>query len=207
MQRLWGKPSGKKAAPPPSIEDTVDRMDKRVDSADARIKKLDDELSKLGDQIKRARPGPAQTRLKQRALTVLKQKRMYEGQRDQIENQRFNTQELQFAVDTIKDTQDHVACMKATASEMKVQQKKMNIGEIENMQDDLQDLYDDNQEIQEILGRSYAVQDEIDDADLEAELAGLEDDMLCGYVRVALWLPPLTPTRHTETTRPTWTTP
>jgi charged multivesicular body protein 5 len=36
---------------------------------------------------------------------------------------------------------------------------------------------EDSQEIQEALGRSYGIGDEIDDADLESELACLEDEL------------------------------
>lgn len=39
------------------------------------------------------------------------------------------------------------------------------------------DLLEDANEINDALGRSYGVGDEIDDADLEAELACLEEDL------------------------------
>ena len=39
------------------------------------------------------------------------------------------------------------------------------------------DLLEDANEIQEAMGRSYGIGDEIDDADLEAELACLEDEL------------------------------
>ena len=45
------------------------------------------------------------------------------------------------------------------------------------MQDDLADLLEDQEEIQESLGRSYGGETEgLDEADLEAELAGLEEE-------------------------------
>ena len=182
MQRLFGKSSAKTNVPAPTIEDTQDRMDKRVGSVDTKIQKMDQDLAKLSDQIKRARPGPAQNRLKQRAMQILKQKKMYEGQRDQIETQKFNMDEMAFAMETVRDTHEHVSCLKSTAQQLKTEHKKLDVGDVERLQDELQDLYDDNQEIQEILGRNYAVQDDIDDDELEAELAGLEDDLLCKYV-------------------------
>lgn len=39
---------------------------------------------------------------------------------------------------------------------------------VQNMHDDMADLLEQANEIQETLGRSYAVPDEIDEADLEA---------------------------------------
>lgn len=45
------------------------------------------------------------------------------------------------------------------------------------MQDDLADMYDDMNEIQEIMGRNYMMPEDIDEADLDAELDALEDEM------------------------------
>eukprot|EP01063_Lacrimia_lanifica_P017595 TRINITY_DN24644_c0_g1_i1.p1 TRINITY_DN24644_c0_g1~~TRINITY_DN24644_c0_g1_i1.p1 ORF type:complete len:218 (+),score=89.62 TRINITY_DN24644_c0_g1_i1:59-712(+) len=179
MQRLFGKGPAKKAAPAPTLGDTQERMDKNIGNSDARVAKIDEDLGKIRDQMKRAKPGtPAHNRLKQRGMQLLKQKRMYEGQRDQMENQRFALDQMAFTQESMQSTMDHVNCLKETATSMKAQQKNFDISKIEDMQDDLQDIYDDNQEIQEILGRNYGLEEDIDDDDLEAELAGLEDDLL-----------------------------
>ena len=43
--------------------------------------------------------------------------------------------------------------------------------------DDLADMMEDMNEVNEILGRSYTVGDEIDEDDLDAELAALDDEL------------------------------
>ncbi|XP_077221698.1 vacuolar protein sorting-associated protein 60.1-like isoform X2 [Tasmannia lanceolata] len=48
---------------------------------------------------------------------------------------------------------------------------------LENMQDEMMDLMDVSNEIQESLGRSYSVPDDIDEDDLMGELDALEADM------------------------------
>ncbi len=48
--------------------------------------------------MKRTRPGPALEALKRRAMTVLRQKRMYEQQRDTLYNQQFNMEQTRFQV-------------------------------------------------------------------------------------------------------------
>jgi len=53
------------------------KVEERGDSLEARIKKLDAELVGYREQIKKMRPGPAQESVKQKALRVLKQKKMY----------------------------------------------------------------------------------------------------------------------------------
>jgi charged multivesicular body protein 5 len=83
MKRIFG---GKKepAPPPPSLTDATETVNKRASVLDEKIRALDKQLVDFKNQIKATRPGPAQERVKQRAMQVLKQKRMYEQQRDQV---------------------------------------------------------------------------------------------------------------------------
>merc|ERR1719408_1190699 len=67
-------------------------------------------------------------------------------------NQQFNVEQIMFAQDTLKETHGTVAAMKDANKALKKDFKKLNINQIEDMQDD------------------------IDEADLEAELAAMEDD-------------------------------
>lgn len=82
MKRLFGGKKEVKEAP--SLTDATDTTNKRAGVLEGKIKALDKQLVDLKGQIKAARPGPAQNRIKQRAMQVLKQKRMYENQRGQV---------------------------------------------------------------------------------------------------------------------------
>ena len=110
-------------------------------------------------------------------METLKRKKMYEQQRDQMAGQAFNIEQTSFAIDSIKDTQTTVAAMKAAATTLKAETKKLNIDQIEDTQDDLQDMMEDMNEINDMMGRAYGMPDEIDEADLDAELACLEDEL------------------------------
>ncbi|GAB4836220.1 hypothetical protein Ancab_001135 [Ancistrocladus abbreviatus] len=103
MQRIFGVK--KQKDPPPSVQDACDRINKRGENVDEKIKKLDVELARYKEQIKKTRPGPAQEAVKARAMRVLKQRRMYEGQRDMLYNQTFNLDQVAFAAEGIKDAQ------------------------------------------------------------------------------------------------------
>ena len=46
------------------------------------------------------------------------------------------------------------------------------------IKDELEDMMLDANEIQEVMGRNYGISDDIDEADLEAELDALGDDFL-----------------------------
>lgn len=67
--------------------------------------------------------------------------------------------------------------MKAASKALKVEQKKINLSEIEDLQDDLEDMMEDMNEVSEVLGRSYGLPDGMDELDLDAELACLEDEL------------------------------
>ncbi|KAL8253416.1 hypothetical protein R6Q59_037109 [Mikania micrantha] len=103
MKKVFGVKKDK--TPPPSLNEASDRINKRGESVDEKIKRLDGELAKYKEQIKRTRPGPAQEAVKARAMRVLKQKRMYEGQRDMLYNQTFNLDQVAFASEGLKDAQ------------------------------------------------------------------------------------------------------
>ena len=61
---------------------------------DKKIAKLDAELVKYKNQMKTMRNGPGKNAVKQKAMRVLKQRKMYENQREQISNQSFNMDQV-----------------------------------------------------------------------------------------------------------------
>jgi len=186
MHRLFGKPKAKVEAP--SLDSTSSAIGGRMADLENKIKGLDNELRVFKEQLKKA-SGSTAAQLKKRATDVLRRKRMYEQQRDQLANQQFNIDQTAFAVNTVKDTQQTVAAMSAAAKTLKKEQKKININDIENMQDEMEDLLEDVGEISEILGRSYGMPDGIDEADLDAELACLEDEWAAEEVTTANSVP------------------
>ena len=69
-------------------------------------------------------------------MQILKQKKMYEGQRDQLYAQQFNVEQTKFTVDSIKDTVSTVQAMTAASKEMKKnfkQTKELDINYIDKM--------------------------------------------------------------------------
>ncbi|KAL1542269.1 vacuolar protein sorting-associated protein 60.2-like [Salvia divinorum] len=175
MKRVFGAKKDKE--PPPSVQDTSDRITKRGDNVEEKIKKLDAELARYKEQIKRTRPGPAQEAVKARAMRVLKQRRMYEGQRDMLYNQTFNLDQVAFAAEGIKDAQQTMSALKSANKDLKGMMKSVKIEDVDSLQDEMMDLMDVSSEIQESLGRSYNLPDDIDEDELLGELDALEADM------------------------------
>jgi len=121
--------------------------------------------------------GSTKQSLQKRAIDVLKRKKMYEQQRDQLQAQIFNMDQTTFAIETAKDTMNTVEAMKGAHKAMKKEYKNINIDKIEDLTDDLADMMEDMNEVNEALGRNYGTPDDIDEADLDAELALLADDL------------------------------
>merc|ERR1719181_578726 len=157
MNRMFG--TQKPKAPRPTLQDAAGSMEKRGETLDQKIMKLDKELARYTDQMKAMKPGPAKTSVQKRAMTILKQKKMYEAQKEKTMNQQFNMEQIMFAQDTLKETAGTVSAMKDANKAMKKDFKKLNINQIEDMQDDMSDLLEQAEEIQSALGRSYATDD------------------------------------------------
>ncbi|KAI1719249.1 snf7 domain-containing protein [Ditylenchus destructor] len=174
MRRIFG--SGQPKQPPPNLSDAIATVDARGETMEKKIGKIDAELVKLRDQMKKMREGPSKNMVKQKALRLMKQKKMYENQKDQLSNQAFNMEQSNFAIQGMKDNQVTVGAMKAGLYSMKKEYKKLDIDKIENLQDEMEDMLEMNNEVQDALSRQYDSPD-IDEADLEAELDALGDDL------------------------------
>ena len=131
---------------------------------------------------------------------------MYESQLEGLRNQSFNMEQANFATQQLKDTKTTVDAMKIGDKEMKKEYKKVDIGKIEDVQDKLSDMLEQANEVQEVLGRSYGLPEDVDEDDLEAELDALGDDLLdedTSYLDETVGIPdpPTTIPGETERTR------
>jgi len=174
MSRLFG--TGKPKQAPPSLNDAVANIDSRGQSLDKKIEHIDADLVKLRDQMRKMRDGPAKNTVKQKALRLLQQKKGYENQRDSLAQQSFNLEQTNFAIQTLKDTKVTVDAMKMGVQQFKKEYKNVNIDKVEDLQDYLMDMNYMTNEMQDALSRPYAMPD-VDESELEAELAALGDDM------------------------------
>lgn len=122
------------------------------------------------------REGPGKSALKQKALKILQRRKMYEAQRDQLQQQSWNMEQASMMTDNLKNVMTTVDAMKSTNKTLKQQYGKIDIDKIERMQDEMQDLLEMGNEIQESMGRSYDVPEDVDEAELDAELEALGEE-------------------------------
>ncbi|KAJ2549115.1 Vacuolar protein-sorting-associated protein 60 [Coemansia sp. RSA 1933] len=176
MNRIFGM--GKAKASKPTLDDAITSTDSRVEAVEVKIKKLDGELIRFREQMNKMRNGPGKDAVKQRALRVMKQKKMYEAQRDQLMQQSFNMESAVFATENIKNTMSTMQAMQDANKAMKKQYKDVDIDKIYDMQDEMAELLEQASEVQELMGRSYNLPEDLDEQDLEAELDALGDDLM-----------------------------
>jgi charged multivesicular body protein 5 len=123
------------------------------------------------------RDGPGKTAIKQKALKILQQRKMYEGQRDQLQQQTWNMEQAGMMQDNLKNTMITVDAMKTTTKELKKQYGKIDIDKIERMQDEMADLMEVGNDIQESISRSYDIPEDVDEDELDAELEALGEEV------------------------------
>ncbi|KAJ1728322.1 Vacuolar protein-sorting-associated protein 60 [Coemansia biformis] len=175
MNRIFGV--GKNKAPKPSLNDAIASTDARAGAVEVKIKKLDGELARYRDQMQKMRDGPGKNAVKQRALRVLQQKKMYENQREQLMQQSFNMESAVFASENVKNTMTTLQAMQDANKAMKKQYKDVDVDRIYDMQDEMAELLEQANEVQELMGRSYNMPEDLDERDLEAELDALGEDL------------------------------
>ncbi|KAI1324095.1 putative SNF7 family protein [Xylariaceae sp. FL0255] len=174
MNRLFGSaPKG----PKPTLNSAITNIDTRISSVDVKIASINAELQTYQTKLGKMRDGPGKNALKQKALKVLQRRKQYEAQRDQLQSQVWNMEQAQTMQDNLAGVMTTVDAMKTTTKELKKQYGKVDLDKIERMQDEMADLLDVGNEINETLSRGYEVPEDVDEAELDAELEMLGAEM------------------------------
>ena len=153
------------------------QTDSHVDNLDVKISKLNAEISTYQTKMSRMRDGPGKTALKQKALKLLQRRKQYESQKGQLEQQSWNMEQASMMTDNLKNVMTTVDAMKTTNKTLKQQYGKIDVDKIDRMQDEMQDLLEMGNDIQESMARSYDVPEDVDEAELDAELEALGEDV------------------------------
>ncbi|KAI3629027.1 hypothetical protein CBS9595_000099 [Malassezia furfur] len=173
MYRLLGLSQNK---PKPDLQQAIASTDARAEATQVKISRLDAELGRYRDQMKRMRDGPGKSAVQQRAMRVLKQKRMYEAQIEQLTQQSYNMEQSMMTTENLRNTMATVDAMQQANKQLRKTYGNLDIDKIERIQDDMEDLLEQSNALQETMSRSYGVPDDIDETELEAELEALEEE-------------------------------
>ncbi|CAO3577751.1 unnamed protein product [Absidia cylindrospora] len=86
-------------------------------------------------------------------------------------------EQAQMTTENLRSVMATVDAMQTANKEMKRQYKNVNLDKIDSLQDEMEDLLAQAGEVQETLGRSCNLPDNVDEDDLEAELDALGDEL------------------------------
>lgn len=143
-----------------------------------KLRAVENELAGYQQKMSKMREGPGKQAIKAKALKVLQRRKMYESQKDQLQQQSWNMEQAGMMQDNLKNVMTTVDAMKTTNKALKQQYGKINIDKIERMQDEMADLMDVGNEINESISRAYDVPEDVDEAELDAELEAMGEDMM-----------------------------
>lgn len=116
---------------------------------------------------------------KKGAMLALKRKKMVTVKLDALENDYLQIQEHILDLESLQTTTETFSAMKEAAKAQKSAMAKHNVDTVHDVLDDLQEVKDNVQAIQDAMETSSGLYSgEIDDTELEDELAALEEEDL-----------------------------
>eukprot|EP00922_Rhytidocystis_sp_ex-Travisia-forbesii_P029146 GHVS01042687.1.p1 GENE.GHVS01042687.1~~GHVS01042687.1.p1 ORF type:complete len:149 (+),score=35.17 GHVS01042687.1:167-613(+) len=132
MNRLFGKapvspPPADAAAARAQLGQASSQLEEKISYVERQIQKCEQELSVCKQSMAKSGGGG----VKQRAMGILRRKKMYEAQRDQLMGTQLNLDQSQFATEQLQTTALTVEAMKTASQHLKAEYKKMNIDDVE----------------------------------------------------------------------------
>ena len=176
MKKLFGAKKKEEPKPPaPTLDETSTKLGDRGKVVQLKVDECNKQLVDIKNQMKIAK-GMAYKSLQNKALQVLRRRKMYDAQLNNVMSQQFNIDQVAFTTETITSTIDTMNALKAATAVQQQEMKKLNMDQLEDLFDDLADMMADQEEIQEVMGRSYQV--EYDESELMNELAELDEEIV-----------------------------
>ena len=175
MNRLFGVGGSKEA--PITLTDATGKLDTRIQAIDGKVKYLDEQIAQVQKQLTVTRPGSTtRDSLRAQARSLLTQRRSLQAQRQQLQNQSLNLFQMDLATSNVRDAQDTMKAMQGAKKELQRAIGRVDPEMVQVLGEDVSELVADSWEVQELLGRSYAVDGGvgIGDEELEEELRMLE---------------------------------
>mmetsp|Transcript_712 Transcript_712/g.1706 ORF Transcript_712/g.1706 Transcript_712/m.1706 type:complete len:230 (+) Transcript_712:259-948(+) len=134
---------------------------------------------------------------KRAALLSLKNKKLYETQLEQIENNILRIHEQKISLENQSTTIQTVTALQASTEASKQAFKDMNIDKVDKVLDDINEQNDQMREINEAIGQPTGLMANMDDDDLMAELEEMEAEQLDSEL-----MEPAVPTQKVESGLP-----
>jgi charged multivesicular body protein 4 len=115
---------------------------------------------------------------KRAALQCLKKKKLYEQQVENLQNHQLKLEEQVITLEGSKTTAETFDALRSGAGAMKQLHKETNIDEVDKVMDDINEQSEKMRQVQEALGQPVGYAADMDEDELDAELAELEAEDL-----------------------------
>jgi len=159
---------------PVDLSETSKKLETRVQELNGVIAGLDTELKEYYPKLKKAK-GSQQNYLKQRVLMLMKKRKMYQQQVDNLLSQQFSVDQVAFTKEQIQNTIDTTTALKTATMAQKEAMEKIDFDQLEDLRDEMDDMMWETKQINDMLNRDYAV--DVDEGELDAELQELDNEM------------------------------
>ena len=115
---------------------------------------------------------------KRAALQCLKKKKLYEQQVENLQNSQLKLEEQVITLEGSKTTAETFSALKSGAGAMKQLHRDTNIDDVDKVMDDINEQSEKMRQVQEALGQPVGYSADLDEDELDAELAELEAEDL-----------------------------
>merc|ERR1719337_206742 len=163
----FGAPKTTPLAMLEKLKDTLSMLEKRETLLH---KKMAAELSKAKEFNR--------LKNKRAALQCLKKKKLYEQQVENLQNHQLKLEEQVITLEGSKTTAETFTALKSGAGAMKQLHRDTNIDEVDKVMDDINEQSEKMRQVQEALGQPVGYSADLDEDELDAELAELEAEDL-----------------------------
>ena len=108
---------------------------------------------------------------KRAALQCLKKKKLYEQQVENLQNHQLKLEEQVITLEGSKTTAETFSALNSGAGAMKQLHRDTNIDEVDKVMDDINEQSEKMRQVQEALGQPVGYAADLDEDELDAELA------------------------------------
>jgi charged multivesicular body protein 5 len=131
-----------------------------------KLEAIEKELKTQLEVLRNARTPTQKRQAKQKAMNLLKKKKMYEGHLNTLSSTQMTVDTASVETQIMKDNVGVMRAMKDTVNVQKDMMKECNVDSMYDVMDDMAEMKDDQAEISEAFNRNYDV--EVGDDELEA---------------------------------------
>ncbi|KAG0655176.1 hypothetical protein C6P45_003143 [Maudiozyma exigua] len=158
-------------------------LQSKISQLDTQISQINMQLQTIQKRLSNVRSPAGQKPLRAQALKLLNKRKKLEQMRESLDNQDWSMTQSKMMSDTLANTMVSVNALKQSNAALKAQYGKIDIDKLEDMQDEMVELIEKGEELQDALNmNSNSLEiDDIDDAELDAELDALAEDNLMNF--------------------------